>query len=42
MVAISLLQALLIPCLLLGLRDDRLWIVYVVAFPHAATPPSLH
>ena len=32
MVAISLLQALLIPCLLLGLDEDRLWIIYVVAF----------
>jgi MFS family permease len=32
MVAISLLQALLIPCLQLGFDDDRLWIIYVVAF----------
>lgn len=32
MVGVSLLQALLIPGLLLSLDDDRLWIIYVVAF----------
>jgi MFS family permease len=32
MVGVNLLQAALLPFLLLGLRDDALWVLYVVAF----------
>jgi MFS family permease len=32
MVGVNLLQAVLLPFLLLGLRDDALWVLYVVAF----------
>ncbi len=32
MIAVNLLQAALMPCLLLGVRTDALWVLYVVAF----------